>query len=377
METKRAESAPPCVGMRGNDIQGLGGESPRSDPGPFTAYTRFWYDLVTADPGEETDRSSLQQADLDLGRVIQRYSESLPGNCCLCGKPFDPQKGNQIIKPVDAGKGREGVYLADKSYMSRQEGKIPVRACVSCRHQVEASMDELGPLRAALFRKHKQRKAAQRTNFAERHFSDRSPSSRSKGRRGVPIVSSVRDHSRPYLGDNKGAGIPHYYFPGTLCEPMDLPNSGRGRSVGVKACLNARSHEDNTDVSTIDRTDGWGAPLRFDPESKRSYQQGAPAGSGTRLDQFVADKSRQLIRRASQKHESSRDRSSSRSDISMGNLSSGHLITSELNQDQRGGGISSPVCRGDHTASHRTLFRIRGEAGSCEDTAPHWTLIRI
>ena len=123
METKRADSAPPCVAMHSNDFQGLRGESPRSDPGPFTAYTRSWYDLVRADPGEETDRSSLQQADLDLARVIQRYSESLPGICCLWGKPFDPQKGSQIIKTVDAGKGREGVYLADKSYMGRQEGR--------------------------------------------------------------------------------------------------------------------------------------------------------------------------------------------------------------------------------------------------------------
>ena len=124
------------------------------------------------------------------------------------------------------------MYLSDKSYLNRQEGTIPLRVCTACRYQVEANMSELGPLGMAIYREHKRKlasadKSSQRISSAKSRFRDRGPSSRFRGRRGVPIESSFIDHGKSNSGDNKGDSILPYCLLDTSCDSMDFLNPGR------------------------------------------------------------------------------------------------------------------------------------------------------
>ena len=165
MGTTRADSAPPRLTTHADDpLTLLRGESPRSDPGLTTP------NIISSDEIMEEHlegRSRFQQADQDLERVIRGYANTIPDSCCLCGVPLEPQGMVRIVKVVDVGGGREGVYLSDRSYLNRKDGTIPMRACLACRYRLEATMTELGPLGLSTYREHK-RKLAARKNSSRR-----------------------------------------------------------------------------------------------------------------------------------------------------------------------------------------------------------------
>ena len=155
-------------------------ESPRSDPGPFTDLfrerareeeERLGEDLdflaeVTEGQDEKRKKELNRQVDQDVERAIRFYSQDQPESCCICSTRFGPPPIRQVVNRTKLGKGKEGIYHFDGSYVSKEEGRITMRVCLSCRNVIEAGMPSEEKGCTLSFRK---------PDLGRRRFYDRGP----------------------------------------------------------------------------------------------------------------------------------------------------------------------------------------------------------